>query len=559
MQKIIALRIALLFVSTLSSTALAQEWQQLHQFPGYISFVKLYNRLLFVGSGIAPDGDHGRTSLFRSSDKGKTWLQCTIPTGNSAKLSDLIMLDDRVGFAAIWGDGSRSGLWKTTNGGADWAETGVGGCLTCIVGDSHRLIATDLFGNARVSYNGGKSFSLLPAIGTNHVAFLDKLHGAMPNYRGNGFWYTSDGGESWQCSDQDVECWSICADTTSASFFAAPECGTGSNSHTQLFRSTTYGHSWSVVSELPIVTTGHIVCTSAGQLIVQGLAGVNGSRGGLYNSYDRGLHWSSLGGPSAAADTRFIAYPSCSGVVIYAFDEKNQGSLYRYGRPDDDLYYNTYFSNQMAKIDSVLDVPLAVRLPLKYGVQHRDVRHIDFSVISSADALVIEGFNAPKGWRLVGLSSKQNSLQISLDRVVATSPGDSCGLGELSLHAVHSGKSTISIEDVVIEDDSETVGLCSVPEGQAVSSVTVLERLAVNPHSSLSRLTINGTTFDLDKELDAQVTIRVVDRDGATVDERTVTPVGAEIDLQLPKRLHGLFFVILTDGTWSKILKVITD
>ncbi len=321
----------------------AQTWQRLATFDGYISFVKFLNDSIgFVGLGLSPGAtlQQPPIQLYHTTDGGKTWKVVVTPSGYSGEIADIQMVDSVNGWLAmtVYGGQGNRALWRTTDAGLTWNETSLVGSGTSVGFTPNAMVVTDLFNQGHVSTDGGKTFSNAFLPSTNCAAFVDDLHGAVSDYRGDNWLYTSDGGLSWHPSNMTIEAWTVYPVKGTPDLYAAPEGpSTGSYYLTEtghVFESTDYGVHWSAVANFPFIFTGCLAGISDEWLVCQvhssDTANDTVNHGGFYYSTDKGITWTGIGGPSALGDTRFSVIQGCSGVTIFGFDHFYQCSLYKY-------------------------------------------------------------------------------------------------------------------------------------------------------------------------------------------------------------------------------------
>lgn len=74
---------------------------------------------------------HGKTTVWatgskgtvlRSTDKGESWQKCSIPDGETRDFRGVQTLDGTTAYVMASGDGEKSGIWKTTDGGQTWEQ-----------------------------------------------------------------------------------------------------------------------------------------------------------------------------------------------------------------------------------------------------------------------------------------------------------------------------------------------------------------------------------------------------------------------------------------------------
>jgi hypothetical protein len=311
------------------------QWKKLATFDGYICLAKFLDANTgFVGLGVSPGRSVPGPSpieLYKTTDGGKNWMKATIPSGYGGDIGDLLMVDSMNGWLAmtVYGGSHNKALWRTSDGGLTWNETQLVGSGTAIQITPAAMIVTDIFNNGHISTDGGQTFSDGFLSSTNDVNFTDPLHGVITDFRGNNWLNTSNGGLTWRGLNMSYESWSVYADSGTPNFYAAPELSNN------IFRSSDYGSTWGSVAQFPFVFTGHL--TGIGQQLLFFQVDTSGSYAGgiqyegFYCSADKGVSWTSIGGPCAFNDTRFsVLNEECSGITLFGFDCKSPGTLYQF-------------------------------------------------------------------------------------------------------------------------------------------------------------------------------------------------------------------------------------
>src|SRR2546421_7344878 len=93
-------------------------WKKIAQFPSSVYTSFFFNEQRgFIGFGNLTSSD---TIIKRTYDGGKTWLDCTTPSGYTGYMTDIFMKDSLNGWASIEDDPFKHGLWRTNDGGVTW-------------------------------------------------------------------------------------------------------------------------------------------------------------------------------------------------------------------------------------------------------------------------------------------------------------------------------------------------------------------------------------------------------------------------------------------------------
>jgi photosystem II stability/assembly factor-like uncharacterized protein len=243
------------------------------KFPAPISCVTFTSpQVGFVGLGLGPGGILGQVGIYKTIDAGKTWVETSIPSGYTGDVSQILMLDDKNGWAAIipWSCSKTTGLWRTNDGGLSWTETNLQGGVTSLYQTSSVLVATDIYSLGHLSFDSGRTWPGSFLASTNCADFVDDLHGVISDFRGQNWLVTNDGGHTWSNSNITTESWSVYGVKGTSNFYAAPEGPSdGTPYSTQIMRSTDFGLNWQATHQFNFRTTGTILGAGEDVLYVQ--------------------------------------------------------------------------------------------------------------------------------------------------------------------------------------------------------------------------------------------------------------------------------------------------
>jgi hypothetical protein len=410
-----------------SRFAQGQSWKLLTQMP------------VVVNSGYFFDESHGLIGLghttvsvpigiYRTSDGGQTWNQCSTPSNYSGSVSSIFMTDSKNGWASIlpWQSLGTTRLWRTIDGGLTWTEnSSVGrGTGDCVYQTKAALILSDLDPGVMggVSTDDGHSFSPLFPGRTTGIDFVNDSVGIVTVFREGPWQKTTDAGLTWQALSIAEEAWSVYAVKGTSRFYVGGETNHTSRGDVTIVRETTdYGDDWSDVDTLAFQTTGDI--KGAGDALYLQTDNESNLTSGILRSTDRGRSWTDIGGPQNWFDSRFVALSGgCGDAVIYAFD--GVGGVYKY---IDDSH--GAFTGATASMHTIIvpQVPINSQASLPFSVDFSRSFNVDsisslaselnYQILFDDTVVAFQSISPPAGWNLKGLALNGGTINVTLVRL----------------------------------------------------------------------------------------------------------------------------------------------
>jgi photosystem II stability/assembly factor-like uncharacterized protein len=259
--------------------------------------------------------------LWRTLDSGKSWNQMKVETFVGS-ISDIIFKNFQIGWL-VSKDGGSPTVYRTYDGGQTWSIIKTGETYTALYYNSNiqRLFLSTWDKVLFFSVDDGTSWQKSGSFDAlNGYAFSDQNTGICSISTSGNILQTHDGGLNWTLTSETVGTWQPTVGNGSSTFYMFSEY---TNS---LRRSDDVGSTWNTISKLSVPKdgntgyefTGCLRIDECNQLFTQS------STVGLFFSYDEGISWQSIGGPSNIEDTRFCI----SGHDIFASDIN--GSLLAY-------------------------------------------------------------------------------------------------------------------------------------------------------------------------------------------------------------------------------------
>lgn len=508
------LPIVLLGVFTATSVAQPLTWTVIASSSDRISTVYFIDKNIgFYALGTVPGDPEVTATLYRTSDGGNTWVKATVESLGGDGISD-IQFDDPLNGFACGGGGGTGRFWVTSNGGVTWKKRNGNGLSYPMTTrrTSAGILVTDFSNQLLLSTDNGNNFTLIETtpIDETHLGmdFVDSLHGVVDgNYRSSAtsWYYTEDGGLSWQSSGTQMETWSIYGERGTPRFYACPEGYSDQLGYkSQVFRSKNYGKSFQEVFRFGFQMTGHM--TGAGNALYAQTAFITSTDKGFYRSTDQGENWVALGGPTGRSDTRFFVVPECNGNIIYAsgLDKKvykavdvvgsNTGGASKEVPCSADLK-----TSSPTTPGSRITIPIGVQvsgLSDVIGEQPKEVEYVvlfEPEVIDTGKFMTSSDVVPPVGWAVKSAVIRGDSLKVTLLNIAndGITEKQSFGFVVFTLRVGTSGKnSPVVIRSVTLSADCVPIILLPSIEQATLTIINVVTSGLSSSESEDTRLTL---------------------------------------------------------------------
>ncbi|HET9135065.1 MAG TPA: choice-of-anchor D domain-containing protein [Candidatus Kapabacteria bacterium] len=296
--------VSLFFLAALWSSSMAQ-WQQLASFKSPVVSIYFLHDLGKPAMGFVGLKD-GR--VFRTTDGGKNWANefATVPpNGLPGPVNDIVFKDTLNGWI-----GASLDAYRTSDGGLSWKPVGIKSQVHALHyhAANHRLYANGPSIGALVSNDDGLLWLVIGGKKQLGIAFTNSQYGVRTSFDSS-FYFTDDGGLTWQDAGFGVETWQPLSIGNGKIFLAASETFIG-NDH--IYQTVDGGKNWFQVYDFR--SDGKLTGTLRGDSTLVYLQ----SDDGMYLSKDTGRHWIPICGPGNVYDTRFYAH----GQTVIAGDTK---------------------------------------------------------------------------------------------------------------------------------------------------------------------------------------------------------------------------------------------
>ncbi|HEY6172465.1 MAG TPA: T9SS type A sorting domain-containing protein [Candidatus Kapabacteria bacterium] len=582
--------LSFLLVSILATTSIAQSlnWQVVTTSSQRVSIVYFIDANVgFYAIGTVPGDPSVTAKLFRTNDGGNSWNQASVESLGGNGISDIQFEDALNGFACGGSTDSYGRFWVTTDGGVTWKKRSGNGLSYPMTTRKTEagILVTDFSNQLMISVDNGNNFNFIETtpVPETHLGmdFVDSLHGVVDgNYRhsSTSWYYTEDGGLTWQSSGTQMETWSIYGERGTPRFYACPEGYSNQSGYkSQVFRSTNYGKSFQEVFRFPFQMTGH-VAGAGGALYAQTAFSVTPGKEGMYRSTDQGENWELLGGPTGRTDTRFFVVPDCEGNIIYAsgLDRKIYKAVDRVGSSGGGSSKEVpcladYKNSSAVTPGSRVTVPIGIKLSSTSDVIGEQPKQIEYVVLFDPEAIDTGKFSSasdvvpPVGWALKSALMRGDSLVVTLLNVANDGIVELQGFGFV-VFTVRNGTSLancpIAIASVTLS--AECVPFLIVPsiEQSTLTVITIVtsglahtegedKLLTLYPNPATSNITLRSDLLSTGKS-----SVTIFDARGvAVMDMILPSQASGEYQLSLGSLAAGSYTLRLSHSESAPIIK----
>ncbi|MBS1904436.1 MAG: hypothetical protein JSS75_12080 [Bacteroidetes bacterium] len=313
--------VVVLFVMLLASSAGAQWTMVASNLVGQGDFGN--SGVMATGGGVVWAGLH---QLYKSLDKGATWLTVPLPPKTAITIQAATFFDDKTGIVC-----TDLGAFLTRDQGLNWVSlsgTDVIFAAAFSGSDSEFVIGNRTTHNAMFTRDRGATWNQTPlgvvpkdfyTVGPGHViAFVENAQASF-------IAVTTDYGKTWATQsgtmEADAHTFAVVPCNENVIFGINEEGGnyTQDNSNSELYVTKDGGQSFKSILSYPLTTL------SGCMLITPGVIYLPARSMGILESTDTGSTWQTVPGPNLPYDSRDIV--RIEDTIIFAAD--NFGSIWK--------------------------------------------------------------------------------------------------------------------------------------------------------------------------------------------------------------------------------------
>ncbi|HET9136910.1 MAG TPA: T9SS type A sorting domain-containing protein, partial [Candidatus Kapabacteria bacterium] len=329
----------------------------------------------------------------------------------------------------------------------------------------------------RISTDNGNTFKDVFTPPQNDILtgmdFSDDIHGVLiASFRaGNPWYYTEDGGKTWNATDVNMESWSVYAQKGTSNFFAAPEGWSNGplSTTTNFYRSTDFGKTWKTTFSFPVRMTGAV--SGVGNILYTQTQYPPGPSSGLYRSVDSGSSWTWIGGPNQFNDTYFTVLPgSCNRTIIFAGGKDNK--LYKAidtinggisSAATSSISFAVPQPTAAIKIFDTTGVEIAATFPQSSPLIGLIPDQITYSISydsKTIDVLGAKNIIPPNGWSVGSVNMKADKLEVTLLDTAGLPLTKQQSFGRvifIGLNDPSAPAALVELEKIVVSNDCRTI------------------------------------------------------------------------------------------------------
>ncbi len=297
---------------------------------------KITNVSHFYGAMIFHDGllwIANNNILCLSTDTGVSWITKSLPDVDY----DIEFYNSLNGLLS-----GSDAAWITRDGGTSWQSFAPPTASGCFLNDSNGVALAGKYGNSiGITTDGGSSWRNIPVEGSKfYVRYkagtVYELGGDFPSSLIS---TSTDFGQTWNqnFSKFDMECYSFAIDSCDQNriYVIHEDQVNETDPYSKIYLTTNGGRTWQTMVSRPTPFFSGSIAEGTSVIYCQS------SSNGVFRSTDRGMTWTSIGGPSITFDTRLIA--AINDNIVLALDD--DGNVWRTDNSGGDSVTTTQFSS----------------------------------------------------------------------------------------------------------------------------------------------------------------------------------------------------------------------
>jgi hypothetical protein len=470
-------------------------------------------------------------ALYMSTDTGITWISKKLP---KAKFYyDIQFYNQTQGILT-----SDTLTWITSDAGTSWQQLSqTAATSVCFLNG-----VNDFTFGGGVTTDGGLSWSGSPQSGAYCVKYKN---GTIYDFAASTFFFGSiitstDFGSTWQQGNTgiDVDSWSLAIDSCDVNriYLSHEDMAIATDQFSKIFLTTDRGDTWQTMVSQPRPFFSGSVAEGNFAIYCQTTSN------GVFRSTDKGMTWSTIGGPSVGVDSRLIA--ALSDDLLLAVD--SDGNVWRTDNSGGDSIqlpqipsaqvHSESASAYMGQIDT-LDLKVDVSSTFNIDSLWPFLSDIQASYTWDSTVVSYESYLPPSGWIVTSVTPLANEADIAIHNVSST-PSSPLDLGMaifqsnndqpatswvlLPLLVLDAGCPSIALSVTDNEDNHWSVKTLGIQSG--VTEVPVIAKdISIYPNPAEDELFVqNSNEFPVSIEMYDAIGREVLSATGASSSTTTI-------------------------------------